>query len=1277
MKIQNLLYGSNMSVFRQFILIFTPIIILLSGIIAIIGFMEIKFSLSEIESNETHNVNLQLKMIESNLKPIIADLLIIATHHEMLAFLDDASDVHKKALENELHLFSLVKKSYDQIRYIDSSGMETVRINYKNGQPVVVAEDKLQNKCDRYYFEETFQMDKNEIYASPFDLNVEQGQIEQPIKPMIRVGMPVFDKHNQKRGIVIINYLGAILIGALGNKIETGQTIIISADKYWLINADGFWLKGSVPENEWGFMYENRKNKTFANRFPDAWRHLISAEKGQVYSARGLFTFSTVRPFTRNNNHDYLNSALKFEEPKSYQWKIISFIPNEVIKANSWRVARNLVILWAVLAVVLAIVSWLFAVARVRNQQSEIQLRKLSRAVEQSASTIVITDSDGSIEFVNPAFSRITGYSYEEAIGQNPRVLKSDKHSAEFYKEMWATLSLGEVWQGEIINKKKNDELYWESATISPIKDPVGKITHYVAIKDDITDRKRAEEAFKNIVIGVSSKEGDSFFDSMVIQLAKALGADYTLIGELKEGDSRSIRTISFCAKGEIIENIEYNLAGTPCEELLGTNECTYPAHVVQTFPNDILLQEMNIEGYAGTPLTDMNGRPSGIMVALFCQPISNPQFVKSILQIFAAQVGVEIERTRAEEALKTSEERLLTLINAVPDIICFKDGEGRWLIANDAILDLFQLNGVDYVGKKERELAPISPFFLDAFMACEITDEQAWQVGGPSRDEETIPRPDSPSVIYDIIKVPMFNPDGSRNALVVFGRDITERKQWENDLKAAKETAEAANRAKSEFLANMSHEIRTPMNAVLGFADILYGKVSDESHLNYIDAIRTGGQALLNLINDILDLSKIEAGKMEIESEPVDPQSIFAEIKQIFALKIIDKNLAWLEDISADIPRFMYLDSQRLRQTLLNLVGNALKFTAKGHIKLSADIVEHQTDNQSADLIITVEDTGIGIPEKEQDRIFNAFQQQDQQSTREFGGTGLGLTITKRLVEMMNGDIQVVSQPGQGSTFKITLRDVQFVEEQKQPADNLPVDHKRLVFEPAVILIADDVDSNLQLIKAMLDETELTMIEAVNGQEAIEQVSLHLPDLVLMDIRMPVMDGYQATETIKNDPHYNGCPIIALTASAMEDEKEKALSFGFDNFLSKPLQVADLLTILSKYLKHSHQELAEATAAEEEEIDVLSPETLAHLPEILKKFEGDYKSFWQKVMNNNDFTDITQFAEHIRQFGDKWGIYSVSEFGRTLKEYCDIFDVENITNTLEKYPEIIDRLKK
>ncbi|MCI0470343.1 MAG: ATP-binding protein, partial [Candidatus Aminicenantes bacterium] len=332
---------------------------------------------------------------------------------------------------------------------------------------------------------------------------------------------------------------------------------------------------------------------------------------------------------------------------------------------------------------------------------------------------------------------------------------------------------------------------------------------------------------------------------------------------------------------------------------------------------------------------------------------------------------------------------------------------------------------------------------------------------------------------------------------------NITEKKQAE-ELKIARDTAEAANKAKSEFLANVSHEIRTPMNAILGFAELLGDQVIGGTQKEYLSAISSSGKTLLSLINDILDLSKIEAGKLELHEDNVSIHSVLAEIKNIFSREIEKKELDFQIEIDPYLPDRVLLDEIRLRQVLLNLMGNAVKFTDAGYIKLSVNLDFKDEHQRILDVIFSVRDTGSGIPADQLDLIFDAFKQLQRKDSKKIRGTGLGLSITKRLVEMMGGEISVASEFNKGSTFTVKFREVavaQSVPESGAESKNVT---EVIDFDRASVLIADDIESNRAVLKGFLSRTAITVIEAENGKEAIDYAHKYKPDLIVMDIRMP-----------------------------------------------------------------------------------------------------------------------------------------------------------------------------
>jgi len=387
--------------------------------------------------------------------------------------------------------------------------------------------------------------------------------------------------------------------------------------------------------------------------------------------------------------------------------------------------------------------------------------------------------------------------------------------------------------------------------------------------------------------------------------------------------------------------------------------------------------------------------------------------------------------------------------------------------------------------------------------------------------------------------------------------------------LQAQKEAAEIANRAKSEFLANMSHELRTPLNAIIGFSELLNAIVKDPRLRDYIQSISTAGKGLLALINDILDLSKAEVGKMLICPVAVDIRLVFKEIQQIFINQTMQKPVQFILEIDENLPEMLILDETRIRQTLLNIIGNAFKFTREGYIKLIVKTQSKPSDTTRVDLFMTVEDTGIGIPEYELEKIFEAFYQRLGQDSREFGGTGLGLNISRRLIRLMNGQVTVKSQVGVGSVFQITLQDVAMAPPEIPIFNEEQYTLASVRFHRKLVLIADDVTSNRDMLSALLSQLNLEVITARDGFELVQMARKKIPHLIITDIRMPVMDGIEAVKRVKSFNSTSHVPVLALTASSSEEDLKAIQAKGFDCILEKPVNVHALIKELTKFLPH------------------------------------------------------------------------------------------------------------
>lgn len=397
---------------------------------------------------------------------------------------------------------------------------------------------------------------------------------------------------------------------------------------------------------------------------------------------------------------------------------------------------------------------------------------------------------------------------------------------------------------------------------------------------------------------------------------------------------------------------------------------------------------------------------------------------------------------------------------------------------------------------------------------------------------------------------------------IVLHADIITARKRHERELKEAKEQAERADRAKSEFLANMSHEIRTPLNAIIGFGELLEEYLANDHQLrDYAETIVTSGENLLGIINDVLDLSKIEAGMMNMECVPLSLRHFLNEVLRIFKTVAAEKGLRLELCIDCAIPEVVLLDELRLRQILVNVIGNAVKFTHRGHVIVTITGCYKECEARW-EIVFTIKDSGIGVAPEDQETIFESFRQSSGQSSRAYGGTGLGLSISKRLVELMHGSIELESTVGIGSTFIIRLPALAAgIQGKCKDQDSLKVQ-----FLPAKVLIADDVESNRQLLQVLLRKAGLVVACAEDGQQAVAMALQFQPDLILMDVRMPILDGVAAAELIHEHPLTGNIPIIALTASGCcEKQWERS---GFSGCLHKPVTATRLYAELGGHLR-------------------------------------------------------------------------------------------------------------
>lgn len=597
-------------------------------------------------------------------------------------------------------------------------------------------------------------------------------------------------------------------------------------------------------------------------------------------------------------------------------------------------------------------------------------------------------------------------------------------------------------------------------------------------------------------------------------------------------------------------------------------------------------------------PLKRDNGDTWGEMEVAFQPDTWLTYFQNSIasLLVFAGIAGFAAFRIFLKVVLKNLDpskavpRRVREALDILNEGLMIVSLDDRILLANNSLANTAKRDADSLVGRRATELhlRRTDGENLMPWTQCGQTQQS---VSGVTMEF------DDPKLGRRIFKAncsPLFGNEGQIRGVMVSLDDVTQLEQNKIELKLAKDEADAANKAKGDFLANMSHEIRNPMNAIVGFTDILRRGLedSDATRTTYLDTIHASGTHLVELINDILDFSKIEAGKLELEVRECNPYQLMMEVVNVMKMKAEQQSLDLSVTIKGRIPETIHADPTRLRQILMNLVSNAIKFTQEGSVRIIASMLE---TNGKPFIRFDVKDTGIGMTKEQMGRLFQEFMQADSSVTRRFGGTGLGLAISKRLTEAMGGKISVDSEPGVGSTFyfsietgslaNTTMLSHDEITEKFRTIATSPKQGLKIWFKPARILITDDTPANRQLAGLVLRKAGLTVDEAENGAIAVEKASTGSYSLVLMDMQMPVMDGFTATRTLRERGLKT--PILAFTANVMEQDRQRCAAAGCTGFLTKPINIDLLLSTIADFLPTTDVPPAEAV---QPKVEVIQP---------------------------------------------------------------------------------------
>ncbi len=503
-----------------------------------------------------------------------------------------------------------------------------------------------------------------------------------------------------------------------------------------------------------------------------------------------------------------------------------------------------------------------------------------------------------------------------------------------------------------------------------------------------------------------------------------------------------------------------------------------------------------------------------------------------------------------------TAQSFIQEVASAIPDPVFVKDSQHRWIFMNDAMCKFMGYRAEDLVGKSDYEFFPVEQ--ADVFWA---EDARVFETGLTRENEEFFTDANGQTHTIWTKKTLARTSDG-QPFLVGVIRDITERKRMEAELIQARERSETATRAKSQFLANMSHEIRTPMNAIMGMTELLLDTPLDAEQREYAEMSLQAARSLLGIINNILDLSRIEAGKIVLDQMQMDVRALVQEVVELFGYRAADKGVALTCSCGEPFETCLVGDPGRLRQVLTNLVDNAVKFTDQGSVKVACETTP--TADERVWLALEVSDTGIGISPAGQALLFDEFSQVDSSSKRRHGGTGLGLAITRRLIEEMGGEINVESSLGSGTTFRLGLP----LQRESQDVPPLEPEHILPASFQGKVLVAEDNAVNQRLAQRMLEKLGLVVDLAADGKQALEKACQGDYRLVFMDCQMPVMDGYEATLKIRDLHGRRGkVPIVAMTAHAMVGDRERCLEVGMDDYLTKPIAQMALRTTLARFL--------------------------------------------------------------------------------------------------------------
>ena len=628
----------------------------------------------------------------------------------------------------------------------------------------------------------------------------------------------------------------------------------------------------------------------------------------------------------------------------------------------------------------------------------------------------------------------------------------------------------------------------------------------------------------------------------------------------------------------------------------------------------------------------------------------------------------VEAEQRKLDQRLRDQQFYTRSLIESNIDALMTTDPAG---IITDVNKQMEALTGCT---RDELIGAPFKNYFTDPERA-EAGIKRVLSEKKVTDYELTACARDGKHTVVSYNATTFYDRDRTLQGVFASARDVTERKQVEAELQQAKAVAESASQTKSDFLASMSHEIRTPMNAIIGIAELLAKTPLSAEQDKYVQIFRRAGDNLLHLINDILDLSKVEASQLELERTRFSLDDLLGKVTEMVAVRAHEKGLSLVCEIAPEAPRNLIGDPTRLRQVLLNLLGNALKFTESGEVALR---VTPDADATAPGVLrFTISDTGIGIPDEKLGAVFERFTQADSSMTRRYGGSGLGLTISKRLVELMGGRISVESGVGKGSVFSFAVPLELWVGPTRRATVSVGACPEQPLPDVHILLVEDSPD-NRTITMAYLQDTPYRVEIAENGAVAFEKFTAGEYDLVLMDRQMPVMDGLTATRAIRaweEANHRPPTPIIALTASALKGDQEKFVAAGCTAYLTKPIKQEVLLQAIK-----DHSMVVPASSNEESSrgnaiLVHANPKLTDLIPGFLQNRRHDVAAMLY-ALNMGDFAIVENLGHGMKGAGGSWGFQGITDIGTALERAAESADNEGSRKWVDELSRYLDRVE-